>query len=457
MTINITVTDETVQPEIYLGRQGEKNYREIVFDLSVLRTKYGTGTATLYHQRSQDVAPYLVGTTTGSSLTWTVSDTDTVYAGIGYAEFRYEFDTDSLHKTTIFATNVKESLAGDVVIPEPLEAWYDAMIEYGDEHWSGGGSSAVTSVDGKTGAVTVLPSGGSSGYVLAKNSATDYDVKWVSETVRVPTCATAAETQKKTASCKSFSLATDSWFPILVANANSYNGAITLNVNSTGEKPIYINGSASSSSNKTLPAGMYLVYYDGTNYQFRTDGKLPGTTTGNYVKPSGGIPKTDLASAVQSALVPAGGSLFNVLTKGGADDYNTTWSAWIYSTPYSTTGGSTAAKTANCSRFALNANSWLPVLIGYSNSYAGAITLNINSTGAKSIYINGAASSATNYTLPQGLYLVFYDGTNYYFRTDGKLTGHIPAPASPSNGDFLVYSNGQWVAQSLSTWSGGSY
>ena len=295
----------------------------------------------------------------------------------------------------------------------------DYDVEWADE--SGGG--AVTSVDGKTGAVTVLPSGGSSGYVLAKNSATDYDVKWVSETVRVPTCATAAETQKKTASCKSFSLATDSWFPILIANANSYNGAITLNVNSTGEKPIYINGSASSSSNKTLPAGMYLVYYDGTNYQFRTDGKLPGTTTGNYVKPSGGIPKTDLASAVQSALVPAGGSLFNVLTKGGADDYNTTWSAWIYSTPYSTTGGSTAAKTANCSRFALNANSWFPVLIGYSNSYAGAITLNINSTGAAPIYINGAASSATNYTLPQGLYLVFYDGTNCYFRTDGKLTG----------------------------------
>ena len=35
--------------------------------------------------------------------------------------------------------------------------------------------------------------------------------------------------------------------------------------------------------------------------------------------------------------------------------------------------------------------------------------------------------------------------------------GAIAAPVSPSNGDFLVYSNGAWVAQSLSVWQGGSY
>lgn len=45
--------------------------------------------------------------------------------------------------------------------------------------------------------------------------------------------------------------------------ANTYNGALTFNVGYLGAKPIYINGSASSSSNKTLPAGPYLAYYDG--------------------------------------------------------------------------------------------------------------------------------------------------------------------------------------------------
>jgi hypothetical protein len=30
-----------------------------------------------------------------------------------------------------------------------------------------------------------------------------------------------------------------------------------------------------------LPAGSYLVYYDGTNYYFRTDGSLTANITGN--------------------------------------------------------------------------------------------------------------------------------------------------------------------------------
>ena len=66
-------------------------------------------------------------------------------------------------------------------------------------------------------------------------------------------------------------------------NANSYAGAITLNINSTGAKTIYINGSASSSSNYTLPAGLYLVYYDGTYYRFRTSTFLDGCFTRSYV------------------------------------------------------------------------------------------------------------------------------------------------------------------------------
>lgn len=48
--------------------------------------------------------------------------------------------------------------------------------------WTNGSTSApVSSVDGKTGAVAVLPSGGSSGQVLKKSSGTDYDVEWANE------------------------------------------------------------------------------------------------------------------------------------------------------------------------------------------------------------------------------------------------------------------------------------
>ena len=42
-------------------------------------------------------------------------------------------------------------------------------------------SAPVASVDGKTGAVTVLPSGGTQGQVLKKSSSTDYAVEWANE------------------------------------------------------------------------------------------------------------------------------------------------------------------------------------------------------------------------------------------------------------------------------------
>lgn len=96
-----------------------------------------------------------------------------------------------------------------------------------------------------------------------------------------------------------------------------------------------------------------------------------------------------------------------------------------YTSAYCTTVSATADKVASCSNYALKANSYVHVLIRYGNTSQTALTLNINSTGAKPIYINGTASSSSNYTLPAGTYIVYYDGTNFYFRTDGMLPGKI--------------------------------
>ena len=71
--------------------------------------------------------------------------------------------------------------------------------------------------------------------------------------------------------------------------------------------------------------------------------------------------------------------------------------------------------------YTATANTYLHINMRYANTSANALTLNVNGQGAKPIYINGTASSTTNYTLPAGSYIIYYDGTNYYFRTDGKL------------------------------------
>lgn len=95
---------------------------------------------------------------------------------------------------------------------------------------AGSGSSPVTSVDGKTGAVQVLPVGGSQGQVLKKASATNYDVEWADEEGGGGA----------------------------VSSVNGMTGAVVLTASDVG--------------------------------------------AGTYSKPTGGIPKTDLASAVQTSL-----------------------------------------------------------------------------------------------------------------------------------------------------------
>ena len=97
------------------------------------------------------------------------------------------------------------------------------------------------------------------------------------------------------------------------------------------------------------------------------------------------------------------------------------------------TAAGTAAKAATCTNYSLKANSYIHVNLRYANTAASALTFDVNSRGAKPLYINGAASSSSNYTLPAGSYIAFYDGTNWYFRTDDKLPANIDGDAKTVN------------------------
>ena len=107
-------------------------------------------------------------------------------------------------------------------------------------------------------------------------------------------------------------------------------------------------------------------------------------------------------------------------------------------TAYCSTAAGTAAKTASCTNYALLNNSYINVLITTANTAQSALTLSINGKTVTPIFINGSASSASNYTLPAGSYFVYYDGTNYYFRTDGKITGSITGDAATVNGKTVA-------------------
>lgn len=96
---------------------------------------------------------------------------------------------------------------------------------------------------------------------------------------------------------------------------------------------------------------------------------------------------------------------------------------------YCSTTASAAAKVGALSTYDPNVKAaidggpmYLTVCMYYSNTKAAALTLNVDGSGAHPIYINGEPSSATNHTLPAGMYFVYWDGEHYQFRTDGKLT-----------------------------------
>ena len=101
-------------------------------------------------------------------------------------------------------------------------------------------------------------------------------------TIPAAYCGTASTTVAKTASCTNYVIANKSWIQVILANNNTAANP-TLNINSKGAKAIKVNGASpdtNSASPNFLPAGSYFVYYDGSNYHFRTDGKLPGDIAG---------------------------------------------------------------------------------------------------------------------------------------------------------------------------------
>lgn len=208
------------------------------------------------------------------------------------------------------------------------------------------------------------------------------------------TCATAAATAAKVVTLSD----TTGWellpgtivgvkFTYTNTASSSTTTPITLNVNGTGAKNIWYNtthsGAGNTGTNTTIYgyANRYTFYmYDGTYWVWIHNDVVSNSNT---------VPSAQCETAA-----------------------------------------ATAAKAATITNYTLTANTYLHVNIRYSNTAASALTFNPNSRGAKPIYINGKASSSSNYTLPAGSYIAFYNGTYWDFRTDGKLPADISGSAS---------------------------
>ena len=244
---------------IALGRQMENNYRQIIFDVSGFDEPITS--LMLVHQRKGDVAPYIVDNVTGAQFAWTITNTDTAYAGYGKGELRINF-ANGLAKSIVFTTMVVKSITGDTQIPSPLQSWYDAMIDYINEHAASPEQieaaveayleehpvqAPVTSVNSKIGAVVLNAS--DVGALPDTTTASDLGA-YVKPNTGIP------KTDLSTAVQASLNKADTALQSAPVTSVNTKTGAVVLTASDVGA----------------------------------------------YVKPSGGIPKTDLTASVQTSL-----------------------------------------------------------------------------------------------------------------------------------------------------------
>ncbi len=108
-----------------------------------------------------------------------------------------------------------------------------------------------------------------------------------------------------------------------------------------------------------------------------------------------------------------------------------------------TPSGTAEKISSNANYYTLQTGNYFQIIMRYPNTATTALTLSINGTNAIPIYINGQPSSSTNYSLPAGSYIVYYDGTAYHFRTDGILPGKVVEATKVSH--RLSFGDGTYV------------
>ena len=132
---NIKVMESGPKEDIEVGRQGEYNVRQIVFDLTAIAEAVGPGTATIIHYPI-DGAPYTVPAFAGDSydaavqdgntLTWTIGQLATQHKNNGVAVVTWT-TAAGLKKSRRYKTKCQPSIEVSDVEQAAQQAYIDQM------------------------------------------------------------------------------------------------------------------------------------------------------------------------------------------------------------------------------------------------------------------------------------------------------------------------------------------
>ena len=125
-TINVDLsTGEALN--LPIGRQGENNVTQVIFDFSALKTEFGSGTLSLSVKRPKEYVPYAqTMTISGTNATWLVNETDTGNFGCGEIQLTYTV-SGKVAKTVIYKYTVLRSIGADGEYPIPGQTWQEEI------------------------------------------------------------------------------------------------------------------------------------------------------------------------------------------------------------------------------------------------------------------------------------------------------------------------------------------
>ena len=137
-TVNISVDElEKGQPfdQVLLGKQGENGVRRIVIDCSAWGAIISNPSYSITARRAGESESYLANgvTSSGTTVTWVLSDEDTAIGGYGEAEIRASSGTD-VKKSAKFRTLVKagvENPSGNPPVTPPY--WANTLIDVAEQ------------------------------------------------------------------------------------------------------------------------------------------------------------------------------------------------------------------------------------------------------------------------------------------------------------------------------------
>ena len=153
-TINITVGQSVYG--IPIGRRGENEATQVVFDVSSLISTYGSGTAVLLAKRPTDTSAYPITVTQdGATVTWLVSDTDTAYRGAGECELFY-YVGETLAKSVVYRTTIGKDIGTTTEEPpDAYESWVEQLTGLAAETQQNATDAAQSATDAAASAAEI--------------------------------------------------------------------------------------------------------------------------------------------------------------------------------------------------------------------------------------------------------------------------------------------------------------